>query len=98
MAGKMSKYRAAVGLSYRAAENRAPLLEIKGDELLAERIVKAAERFGIPVVENADLARALKALEAGQEIPESLFEAVAIVLNRIELKLAPKNSAGTKRA
>ena len=40
-----------------------------------------AEEYGVPVVENVPLARALyRELEIGDSIPESLYKAVAEVL------------------
>lgn len=81
---KGAQYRKAVGLVYEGIDEEAPSLALKGDELGADRIVKLAHRYGIPVVENAQLARALNALELDEEIPEELYEAVAIVINNLE--------------
>ena len=80
-------YKAAIGLSYDSAAQDAPTVEVKGEHAAADRIVRAARRFGVPVVENGDLARALRPLELGQAIPARLFNAVAIVLTRIERRL-----------
>ena len=85
---KKNRYKIAVGMGYDNCRDEAPRLEVKGEQLLAERIVKTAERFGVPVVANSELARALNAMEVGEPIPEKLYEAVAIVLNRVENKLA----------
>ena len=90
MSPRKSDYRMAVGLSYDGLEHEAPTLEVKGEQLFADKIVKTAKRYGVPVVEHRELARVLAALDVGEQIPEKLFEAVAIVLNQIESKLAPK--------
>ena len=77
-------YKAAIGLAYLSSQDSAPTVEVKGEDLIAERIVRTAQRFGVPVVEDRTLARALSGLELDQQIPESLFEAVAVLLNQIE--------------
>jgi flagellar biosynthesis protein len=94
---KRSQYKIAVGVEYDLerrkkeikagegpTEQDAPVVEIKGDELIADEIVRAAQRFGVPIIEDPELAKALNALEVDQEIPAELFEAVAIALNEIE--------------
>ena len=85
---KKTKNKIAVGLGYEPKNDEAPTISVKGNNLVADQIVRAAERFGIPVVENSGLARSLDALSLDQQIPEALFEAVAIVLNQVESKVA----------
>lgn len=80
-----SSYQCAIGLAYRENKDAAPTLSVKGAYFDADEIVKVAERFGIPVVEKPELVRGLKYFSEGEEIPEELFEAVAIILNGIEL-------------
>ena len=84
------RYRTAIGLAYLPGRESAPSVEVKGEDLVAERIVQTAHRFGVPVVEDRSLARALNGLELDQQIPESLFEAVAVVLNQIEASTSRK--------
>jgi len=81
-----------VGLGYRLGGAEAPTLEISGENLMAEKIVQAARRFGVPVVEDAGLAEALKCVKPDEQIPDKLFEAVAAVLNQIEAKNLVTNS------
>ncbi len=52
----------------------------KGQEHLAERMRRAALEAGVPIMRDVPLARSLFELERGEEIPESLYEAVAAVL------------------
>ena len=47
---------------------------------LARRMVEAAHAYGVPVVRDVPIARALVDLEIGDEIPEALYEAVAEIL------------------
>jgi len=79
-----NRYKLAVGLEYDEKDSDAPVVGTKGEYFSADEIVKIAKRFGIPVVEKPELARALKSLEENESIPEELFEAVAIVLNELK--------------
>lgn len=58
----------------------APVLVASGHGELAKRIVEAAHQYGVPVLRDIPLARALVELEIGDEIPEALYEAVAEIL------------------
>jgi flagellar biosynthesis protein FlhB len=60
--------------------DEAPVLVASGQGELAKRIVEAAHHYGIPVLRDIPLARALVELEIGDEIPEALYEAVAEIL------------------
>ena len=54
---------------------------------MAALIVKLARRFNVPVVEKPTLARVLSTLDTDQHIPQSLYEAVALLINEIERRL-----------
>lgn len=79
-----SKYNFAAGLMYEESET--PVLAARGVETYADKIVSIAERYGVPIIEDSSLANALLELEEGDEIPERLFEPVAIILNQILTK------------
>jgi flagellar biosynthetic protein FlhB len=71
----------AVALQYRPEEMAAPRVVAKGRNWLAKRIKEVGREFDIPQVENVPLARALyRSVDIGQEIPLSLYKAVAEVL------------------
>jgi flagellar biosynthetic protein FlhB len=71
----------AVALVYRQGEMRAPRVVAKGSYLLAQRIRELGEENNVPILEAPPLARALyKHAELDQEIPATLFSAVAEVL------------------
>jgi len=71
----------AVALQYRPEEMDAPKVVAKGQRLIAQKIRDLAVESGVPIVEDAPLARALfKSVEIGQSIPEKLYRAVAEVL------------------
>ena len=43
-------------------------------------IIDAAFELGLPVIEDETLQRLLNGVDIGEEVPESLYRAVAIVL------------------
>jgi flagellar biosynthesis protein FlhB len=72
----------AVALRYEEdGDDALPEVLARGSDELAQRMIRAAEEAGVPVLRDVPLARALHALEDGESIPESLFEAVAAVLH-----------------
>jgi flagellar biosynthetic protein FlhB len=71
----------AVALRYQNGAMRAPRVVAKGAHLLAARIRALAEEHDVPVLEAPPLARALyRHAELGDEIPATLYTAVAEVL------------------
>jgi flagellar biosynthesis protein FlhB len=70
----------ACALKYTEDEDGAPLVVASGEGDLAQRIVRAARDYGVPIVRDVPLARALRELEVGEVIPEALYEAVAEIL------------------
>jgi flagellar biosynthetic protein FlhB len=71
----------AVALRYQNDAMRAPRVVAKGAHLLAARIRALAEEHDVPVLEAPPLARALyRHAELGDEIPATLYTAVAEVL------------------
>jgi type III secretion protein U len=73
----------AVALRYQEHEDAAPCVLAQGQGDLARRIVEAAHAYGVPVVRDVPIARALSELEVGDEIPEALYEAVAEILKEV---------------
>lgn len=71
----------AVALCYNPKENTAPYVVAKGADQVALRIRENAKEYGIVIMENKPLARALFAqVEIGQSVPADLYKAVAEVL------------------
>ncbi len=68
----------AVALQYDG--EHAPRVTAKGRDKLADQIVEIARQHGIPLQENEPLAAVLSKVELGEEIPESLYLAVAQVI------------------
>lgn len=74
----------ACALRYDAAVDEAPMLVASGDGALAGQIRQAAEQWGIPVLRDVPLARALFELPIGDAIPEALYAAVAEILREVQ--------------
>jgi len=73
----------ATALRYKDDEDEAPVVVAQGRDELARRMIDAARAYGIPVVRDVPIARALRDLEVGDEIPEELYEAVAEILKEL---------------
>ena len=65
----------AVALSYKDRAS-APVIVASGMGPLAERIVEAAAKSGVPIYEDNSLATVLTRLQLGQEIPPALYSAI----------------------
>ena len=84
--------RIAVALQYERGGS-APRVVAKGRNHTAARIREVARLHRVPIVENKPLARMLhRSVRAGDEIPESLFQAVAEVLAYV-YRLDPSRAA-----
>ena len=71
----------AIALKYDMTKSIAPKVVAKGVDELAQRIKKVAIENNVPLHEDRELARALyRVCDIGDEIPSSLFKAVAQVL------------------
>lgn len=67
--------RRAVALQY-SGTDAAPVIVASGMGYLAEKIVEVAADSGVPIYEDNSLATMLSQLQLGQEIPESLYQAI----------------------
>lgn len=74
----------AVALAYRHDRDQAPRVLVSGSGSAARRIRVAAMRLGVPVVQQIALARALRVVEPGDEIPEHLYQATAEVIRSLQ--------------
>ena len=70
----------AVALRYKKDETSAPKIIAKGAGFVAEKIKEISRKYGIPIVEDKSLARALFKLKLNSLIPEELYRAVAKIL------------------
>ena len=84
----------SVAIKYDAIAHAAPIVVAKGSGDIAMKIREIAKEHGVPIVEDKPLARVLnKTVEIGQQIPDSLFKAVAEILAYVyQLKSGPSKS------
>jgi flagellar biosynthetic protein FlhB len=69
-------------LRYRPGEDAAPIVVAKGRDLIALRIREIAEKNGVPVFQNVELARAMyKNVTIDQMIPQEFFKAIAELIS-----------------
>ncbi|ROL82128.1 flagellar biosynthesis protein FlhB [Pseudomonas protegens] len=70
--------RQAIALKYDGQQ--APTLTAKGDDDLAEAILKIARDYEVPIYENAELVKLLARLELGESIPPELYRTIAEII------------------
>lgn len=70
----------AVALRYDRETMGAPQIVAKGAELMAAKMREIARAAEIPVMRDVPLARAMYELEIDDEVPEELYESIAVVL------------------
>ncbi len=68
----------AVALKY--DEITAPKVTAKGEDAVAEEIIRLAREHNVPLYENSDLVNTLATLELGDEIPELLYRVIAEII------------------
>ena len=92
--------KAAAAIRYHMGTDPAPRLVAKGAGKLAERIIEAAKKAGVPVREDPDLLALLMTLDLNEFIPPELYAAVAEVLvfvYRMNKRALEGNAAGKRR-
>lgn len=88
----------AVALRYEQGETPAPECVAKGIDEVALRIREVAEAHGVPIIEDAPLARALySVVEVDQIIPPQHYEAVAKIIGFIFSSKRPGQRARALR-
>lgn len=71
----------SIAIRYEKGKDETPVVVAKGADLIAFKIREIAKEHDIPIIENKPLARLMyKEVEIDQEIPESMYQAVAEVL------------------
>lgn len=69
----------AIGLRYRPEEVDAPVVTVTGRGERAKAIKRRARAAGVPEYAERRVARAIVTLEVGDEVPDRLFEPVAVI-------------------
>lgn len=74
----------AVAIRYAQDELGVPQVVAKGTDNDAFRIRTWAQELNVPIISNPPLARALHKVPVDEEVPEALFETVAVILRWVE--------------
>ena len=69
----------AIALEY--GLNKTPRVSAKGHDDLARRIIEEAKKQGVYVAEDPQLLALLSRLDVGDEIPQDMYTAVAVILS-----------------
>lgn len=77
---ELEKRQKAIALKYDQEAGTAPLIVAKGMGEIADQIIKLAEEHDVHIHESPELVEVLIRLELGDEIPESLYRAIAEVI------------------
>ncbi len=70
----------AAALKYDVESGKVPQVVAKGQGRIAEKIISTAREHGVAIKEDPNLVAVLSALDLYEEIPESLYKAVAEIL------------------
>ncbi len=81
----------AVALRYDAPD--APRVVAIGHGEIGDKIVETARKHGVPLEANGPLAQALSTVKLDSEIPEELYEAMAVVIAFVMRAAAKGGSA-----
>ena len=82
-----------IALAFDPSENAAPRVVAKGEDSFAKTILAAAEKNGIEIIQDENLADLLDAVPCGKEIPAALYSAVAVLYSyfyKIDRKMQSK--------
>ena len=74
----MKKKQKAVALRYDGKS--APRVTAKGEGRIAQKIIETAQTHGVPLQKNDELTALLSKVRLNEEIPRSLYQAVAQIL------------------
>ena len=69
----------AIALEY--GRHQTPRVTAKGQNELAKRILDEAQKQGVYVAEDPQLLALLGRLDVGEEIPQDMYTAVAVILS-----------------
>ena len=91
MKKQAEEYQKAVALNY--DHEGAPRVTAQGQGLIAEQIIRLAREHDVHIHESPELVEVLLRLELGDEIPESLYRAIAEII-AFAYRLKTEDSAG----
>ena len=77
---EIDRNKLAVALKYEREKHEAPVIAAKGKGYMAQAIIELAERYGIEIRQDRDLAQMLEKLDIDTPIPLEAYAAVAEIL------------------
>ena len=80
MVGK-TFYNSEIAVALQYDGQQAPKVTAKGEGITADQILEIAEKHGIPLQNEPELARILAQVPLGEDIPQELYVAVAEVIS-----------------
>lgn len=79
----MQQEKKAIALKYDKDKDNAPKVVANGSRYLAEEIINIATKYEIPIKQDEDLVQMLSQIEVNQEIPSTMYKAVAEIFSFI---------------
>lgn len=73
----------AVALEYDETSDKAPRVTLNSSIMPPQELIRLARRFGVPIINQPELALALDRVGFDTFIPQALYKAVAIILARL---------------
>lgn len=73
----------SVALKFIPEKNDAPVVVASGAGFMGEKIQEIAKQNDVKIVKDEGLAEALYQVPVGEEIPENLYKAVAVIFSYI---------------
>lgn len=77
---EIDRQKLAVALKYERDKHSAPVIAAKGKGYMAQAIIELAEKYGIEIRRDVDLAHMLEKLDIDTPIPLEAYAAVAEIL------------------
>lgn len=78
--GRIVSGQSDIAVALRYDGRNAPRVTAKGEQILAEQIIEAARKAGVPLYPDPELAMVLSQVPLGEEIPDNLYKAIAEVI------------------
>jgi len=72
--------RKAIGIKYEMESETAPKITAKGSGSIADKIIRIAEEYKIPIHKDPDLIEVLAGVELNREIPQKAYQVIAEIL------------------
>ena len=73
----------ALAIRYDKNRDNAPIINAKGEGVLAKRMIELAKEYDIPIVNDENSVAELMKIKVGSEIPYCMYEALSIILAHI---------------